>query len=167
MRLGTSSKHLSMDWRGGTWKQIRMYTESNSQLRGMGGSRGPFKKLFHFELPFQFRPANQQNQLKNNVLFMAVLLSLKLSFTLCVSRRGCKPLCQVQSLRCLPAIYCLLFLDTTVVFAVIRQCISDIKCRSLRLKPDRSTQQVPGQPELCSETLSKRGKYIFLILTLA
>lgn len=32
MHLDTSLKHLNMDWRGGTWKQIRMYTKSNSQL---------------------------------------------------------------------------------------------------------------------------------------
>lgn len=52
MHLGTSLKHLSTDWRGGTWKQIRMYTKSNSQLWGWV-EVGPFKKLFYFDLPFR------------------------------------------------------------------------------------------------------------------
>ena len=40
VHLDTSLKHLNMDWRGGTWKQIRMYTKQTVNFGGVDGGRG-------------------------------------------------------------------------------------------------------------------------------
>ena len=58
VHLDTSLKHLNMDWRGGTWKQIRMYTKQTVNFVGGGG--GAFKKCFYIEFS-QIKSASKCN----------------------------------------------------------------------------------------------------------